>query len=158
MRDRTRDDFAEFQRNRIADARRHDAQQARPKLTDGEQSRPGDCTPNSYCEDMNAGRPCACFPAQQLPEGFMEAFYEMAAILGIESAQAKSPEQVYREQVKPALERLQQRATDAEAAYLNMRQWAEQNGLDTTARNAGVSELGHQVVRTAGTDEGKPTP
>jgi hypothetical protein len=103
-------------------------------------ARPSDCTPTSFCADLNAGRPCACFPAQQLQEGFMQAFYEMAAMLGIEGAQAKSPEQVYREQVKPALEALKQRAANAEEAYLNMRAWAEQNGLDTATHDSGVPE------------------
>lgn len=89
---------------------------------------------------------------QNPEEGFMEAFYEMAAMLGIEGAQAKSPEQVYREQVKPALAALKERAENAEAAYLNMREWAEANGLDTTARNAGVSVDRHQVQGAKGTD------
>jgi hypothetical protein len=70
------------------------------------------------------------------PAGYMEAFYEMAAMLGVEGAQAATPEQVYAEQVKPALERLQQRAEANEEAYLNMRDWAKMNGLDTTAYNA----------------------
>ena len=74
-------------------------------------------------------------------DGYMEAFYEMAAMLGIKGAQAKTPEQVYREQVKPALEALRQRAENAEAGYLNMREWAQQNGLDTAARNAGAGEV-----------------
>jgi hypothetical protein len=72
-------------------------------------------------------------------DGFMEAFYEMAEMLGVKGAQAKSPEQVYHEQVKPALEALKQRAASAEDAYVNMRSWAEASGLDTTARNAGVT-------------------
>jgi hypothetical protein len=47
--------------------------------------------------------------AQPMPEGgagYMAAFYEMAATLGVDVAQAKSPQHVYTEQVKPAVEKL----------------------------------------------------
>ncbi len=50
--------------------------------------------------------------ARGVQGGYLDAFYEMAAMLGIEGAQAKSPEQVYREQIKPALEALKVGAAD----------------------------------------------
>lgn len=49
---------------------------------------------------------------QAMDSGYMGAFYEIAAMLGIKGAQAESPKDVYQTQVKPALEILIACATE----------------------------------------------